>query len=429
MKKKLGVSALVAATYFMVAGGPYGLEDLIKFSGYKMAVFILLVTPLIWSLPTALMVAELGSAIPEEGGYYVWVKRAMGPFWGFQEAWLSLVASIFDMAIYPTLFGIYLARLLPKFGVGNVPLAVGLFVIASCVALNLRGAGAVGKSSLLFTVVLLGPFVVFAVMCILHGHANPHPAPLTRTDILGGVLIAMWNYMGWDNASTIAGEVENPKRTYPRAMMIAVALVALTYIVPVALAGKTGFAPDVWETGAWVAAGAHMAGSWLGAAIVLGGMVSAFGIFNSLVLSYSRIPVALAEDKRLPKIFLKRNSAGAPYVAVIVCAIAWALCLKIGFERLVALDVVLYGLSLLLEFVALVMLRLKSPELERPFRIPFGTFGAVAAGLGPLALIALALWHERSEMAGPIPAVALGAGLIALGFIAYFVSTLQKKTA
>ena len=84
------------------------------------------------------MVSELSSALPEPGGYYAWVKRALGPFWGFQEAWLSLVASIFDMAIYPTLFTLYLARLWPGFGEGAQPTLVGVAVLAVCTALNLR---------------------------------------------------------------------------------------------------------------------------------------------------------------------------------------------------------------------------------------------------------------------------------------------------
>ena len=114
MKKNLTFVPLVAATYFMVAGGPYGLEELLHRSGYEGALAILLLTPLLWSLPTALMVGELASALPNEGGYYVWVRRALGPFWGFQEAWLSLCASVFDMAIYPTLFLLYWGRLWPR---------------------------------------------------------------------------------------------------------------------------------------------------------------------------------------------------------------------------------------------------------------------------------------------------------------------------
>ena len=83
---KLGLLSLAAATYFMVSGGPFGLEELIQDSGYKLALLAIALTPLIWALPTGLMVGELSAALPQEGGFYIWVRRAMGPFWGFQEA-------------------------------------------------------------------------------------------------------------------------------------------------------------------------------------------------------------------------------------------------------------------------------------------------------------------------------------------------------
>src|SRR5579872_5109472 len=97
-KNQLKLFPLIAATFFMVSGGPYGLEELIQKTGFHDAILILFFTPFLWSLPTALMLGELSAAIPAEGGFYIWVTRAMGPFWGFQEAWLSLTASVFDMA-------------------------------------------------------------------------------------------------------------------------------------------------------------------------------------------------------------------------------------------------------------------------------------------------------------------------------------------
>ena len=78
----------------MVSGGPYGIEELIQKCGYLTTVLVLIITPTVWSLPTALMVGELSAAIPEEGGYYAWARRALGPFWGFQQAWLALANSI-----------------------------------------------------------------------------------------------------------------------------------------------------------------------------------------------------------------------------------------------------------------------------------------------------------------------------------------------
>src|SRR6204780_5951490 len=111
--RKMRFLPLIAATYFMVSGGPYGIEDILGGAGFLKAIVILLVLPFLWSLPTALMIGELARAIPAEGGFYVWVRRAMGSFWGFQEGWLSLSASIFDMAIYPAFVVSYLGKFNP----------------------------------------------------------------------------------------------------------------------------------------------------------------------------------------------------------------------------------------------------------------------------------------------------------------------------
>src|SRR3979490_3634958 len=116
----------------MVSGGTYGTEDIVHGAGYGRAILILLLTPLLWSLPTAFMIGELSSALPFEGVCYAWVRRAMGNFWGFQEAWLSLVASIFDMAIYPTLFVLYLDRLFPAGVAGHRGIAIAAAMIAVC---------------------------------------------------------------------------------------------------------------------------------------------------------------------------------------------------------------------------------------------------------------------------------------------------------
>src|SRR5262249_50417389 len=209
--RKITLLPLLAATYLMVAGGPYGLEDLVKNTGYGLAIVVLLLVPVFWSLPTALMVSELSSAMPEEGGYYYWVRRAMGPFWGFQEAWLSLAASIFDMAIYPVLFVTYLGFLChePRLAKDYPALLmlIGGGVIVVCVFANIRGARLVGGSSLLMLVALLGPFVVLTVVAFGNQPVSAEKAPPVEIDFVAGFLVAMFNYMGWDNASTIAVEV------------------------------------------------------------------------------------------------------------------------------------------------------------------------------------------------------------------------------
>jgi amino acid transporter len=422
---KLTLWPLVAATFFMVSGGTYGTEEIIHGAGYGMGILILLLTPVLWSLPTAFMIGELSSAVPAEGGYYAWVRRAMGNFWGFQEAWLSLVASIFDMAIYPTLFVAYLTRLIPWFGVGHRGVMVGLAVVSVCAVMNIAGIRVVAISSLWLFFLLSAPFAIIVLLApakigALAGAAASTPTTST-VGLVGGLLICMWNYMGWDNASTIAAEVRKPQRTYPKAMILAVVVVAVTYVLPFAAMWITGAPASSFETGSWADLAGLMGGPWLRVALVLGGMMSAFGMFNALVMSYSRLPLAMAQDGMLPAVFGKLNSkTRAPWVAIVVLASGWAMCLGLGFERLVTIDIMLYGLSLMLEFAALIFLRIKEPGLRRPFRVPGGMVGAVLVGVFPLLLLGFSIVHGEGERILGMSGLAFGGLLIGGGVVVYW---------
>src|SRR5262249_21874843 len=132
MKRNVTLGPLIAAVDLMVCGGPFGLDVSVSKLGYLGAILLLLITARICAVATALMVAELASALPEEGGYYVWAKKSMGPFWGFMEAWLSLVGSIFDMALYPTLFVSYLEHMNPAITSNGKGLWIGVAMIAVC---------------------------------------------------------------------------------------------------------------------------------------------------------------------------------------------------------------------------------------------------------------------------------------------------------
>ena len=428
---KLALWPLVAATFFMVSGGAYGTEDIIHGAGYGRGILILLLTPLLWSLPTALMIGELSSAVPAEGGYYAWVRRAMGNFWGFQEAWLSLVASVFDMAIYPTLFVEYLKRLIPWFAVGHRGLMVMLAIVAVCALMNIAGIRVVAISSLWLFFLLSAPFALIVVLAPFKvgAFSGVATAPTTSTvGLVGGLLICMWNYMGWDNASTIAAEVRRPQRTYPRAMLLAVMVVSLTYILPVLAMWLTGMSSTSFETGSWADFAGMMAGPWLRVALVLGGMMSGFGMFNALVMSYSRLPLAMAQDGMLPSVFGKLHpKTRAPWVAILVLAAGWAMCLGLGFERLVTIDILLYGMSLLLEFIALVVLRIKEPGLRRPFRVPGGMPGAVLCGICPALLLGFSIVHGETERIWGMSALTFGTLLIAAGIVVYCVKCNARR--
>jgi amino acid transporter len=415
--RRMRLMPLMAATFFMVSGGPYGIEDIIGGAGYAWAFVLLLSLPVLWSLPTALMIGELASAIPAEGGFYVWVRRALGPFWGFQEAWLSLAASIFDMAIYPTLFTLYLGRLAPSLTAGHRAVWWSIAVLTVCLLWNLLGAASVGTGSVWLMCLLLAPFAVLVIAGVRRSGSAP---PATHSlDFATAFLVALWNYMGWDNASTVAGEVEHPQRNYPRAMIGAAVLVAVCYVVPTLAARLAGLAAESFSTGSWTEAARMLAGPWLALAIVAGGMVNGFGMCNALMLSYTRLPVAMAQDGFLPRVLARHNRFGAPWVAIILCAAGWALAVNLTFERLISIDLVLYGGSLILEFVALAVLRRREPQMIRPFRIPGGTLTCVLLGIPPTVLIAVALIMARGEKIADMPALGLASAIAVLGPAAY----------
>jgi amino acid transporter len=430
--RKMTLLPLVAAIYFLVSGGPFGLEDIVSKSGYSGAILILLITPVVWAIPTALMVSELAGALPDQGGYYVWVTRGMGRFWGFQEAWLSLAGSVFDVAIYPTLFVSYLGHLAPWMTSGGRGAALAIALVAAAAAWNLMGAKSVGDSSVLMGALLLAPFAVLTVYGFLHrGAPAGAPMPLRGVDLLGGILVALWNYMGWDYASTVANEVDRPQRTYPLALAVATPLIAISYVLPVAAVAVTGLDANRWSTGGWAQVAQAVipgAGQAIAVMITAGGMLGAWGTLNAQTMQYSRLPAVMADDGLLPRIFSRRRVAnGAPWVATAACAAAWIVCLQLSFVKLIVLDVLLTGLSLLLEFAALVALRIREPALARPFRIPGGLAGAIGVGLPPLALLVLTAVRTQVEPVGPINALELGAILVAAGVPAYWWANRRQR--
>jgi amino acid transporter len=434
--RKLTLLPLIAVTYFMVSGGPYGLEDAIGHAGYLRTLLLLAVVPVLWSLPTALMIGELASAMPEEGGFFVWVCRGLGPFWGFQEAWLSLAASVFDMALYPTLFVAYLGEMAPEWTAGYRAMIWALAVVLVCVVWNLRGARAVGRGSMWMGALLIAPFAGIVAAGIFHaaGFAGAHPLGVRNFSAPAGgsmslaLLVVLWNLMGWDNASTIAKEVEQPQRNYIRAMLGAVLLVSASYIIPVAAVAVSGMPAGRFATGAWVDAANLLSGwTWMGWAVTAGGAMTGIAMFNALTLSYARLPAAMATDGMLPGILAKKTQTDVPWVSLLCCAAAWAACLGFSFERLIELDVTIYGLSLILEFVALVALRLRAPDMPRPYRIPGGVAAAVAIGAAPTALILYAIYAARHDVIGAVPAIWVAGAVVLAGPVVWMGRRRRRK--
>ena len=166
---------------------------------------------------------------------------------------------------------------------------------------------------------------------------------------------------------------------------------------------------------------------WLAIAVVTGGALTGIAMFNALMLSYARVPAAMASDGLLPKALERRMANGVPWVAVLVCGVAWALALGFNLTRLLELDILLYGLSLVLEFVALAVLRWREPSLVRPFRVPLGRFGAVAIGITPTAVVFYTIYAASADRITPrLPAILFGTFLAAAGPL-FYVCTFRRK--
>jgi amino acid transporter len=436
VKRSLTLGALVFIMFFTVSGGAYGLEDLVGSSGAGLAVVLILITPILWSLPTALMVAELATAMPVEGGFYYWVKQALGPFWGFQEGWWSWLTTFVDMAIYPVLFVDYAASY-KAFDILNTnSLArwlLGFAVIWVFTYLNIRGSKAIGDSSKIFGVIVLAPFLLVTVIGLFHLHGSPF-SPFTpkgqgfSTSLNLGLFVVMWNYLGWDSLSTIAGEMKDPKRDYPRTLVISLPLITLCYLLPVLVAlAVVGTAHIDWTAGAWNVIASRIGGSWLGALMGFGALVSAAGLFSALLLSVTRVPFVMGEDGYLPKVLFKVHPKyGTPWVALVVSSAIYSIFILGPFQSLVVVDVTIYAFALILEFAALVVLRIKLPYMKRPYKIPGGwpVIGLVC--LFPFLYIVLAV-YDQIMCAGFKGAVGESLLFLATGPILYPIARYFKR--
>jgi amino acid transporter len=408
LHRGLGLVPLGAIVFFNVSGGPYGIEDVVPQFGPGLALLLLLVTPVVWSLPVALAVSELAAAMPDEGGYVTWVRRAFGPFWGFQVGWWSWIDSFVDVAVYPALFAEYVKFWRPDMTeLERWGLAVAFIVVLT--ALNLAGVRPVGRAAVVLAALALVPVAVFVIV----GAVAPIRAPWqplaadsgnVAASIGLGLAVVMWNYSGWDTPSTCLGETRSPQRAFVRAQLATIPIIALSYVLTVAVALASGRADwSEWKTGALPGIAAGIGGPWLGHLIAAGAVLSSAGLFMSLLLTNSRLPFVLARDGFFPRALgVLAPATGTPWAAVVVSAAFYAAFAVFSFKDLIVLNIWLYSLALVVELAAFVWLRHVAPELGRPWRAPGGNAGAlvIAAVPAALALAAMATAGWKNTFAG-----------------------------
>ncbi|HEX2437451.1 MAG TPA: APC family permease [Methylomirabilota bacterium] len=413
LRRELGLLPLAAIVFFNVSGGPYGIEDAVSSFGPGLLLLLLALTPLMWSLPVSLAMAELAAAMPDEGGYVTWVRRAFGPFWSFQVGWWSWIDSFVDVAVYPALFVEYLKFWYPAMGVGERWLLAVLFIVV-LTALNVVGVRPTGRAAAALAIVALLPIGVLVVAALMHATQVPWRPFAAEGRSLGagigvGLAVVMWNYSGWDTPSTCLGEARAPEHAFRRALFLALPVIAAAYLLPVGAVLMTG-ATDwtKWETGTLPVLARAVGGQGLGSAVAIGAVVSAAGLFLTLLLTNSRLPYVLARDGQLPDgLATIHPRFGTPWVAVVLSAVLYAGFAAFSFKELIVLNVWLYSLSLIVELAAFLHLRVREPAMDRPWRVPGGFAVAliVAAVPAALALLAMATAGWLNTGAGVVAAL------------------------
>jgi amino acid transporter len=413
LSRELGLLSLAAIVFFNVSGGPYGIEDVVSSFGPGLALLLLTLTPLLWSLPVSLAMAELAAAMPDEGGYVTWVRRAFGPFWAFQVGWWSWIDSFVDVAVYPALFVEYLRFWYPAMA----PLerwTLAVLFIAILTALNVLGVRPSGQTAVVLSVLALLPVALLVVVGVAAATQVPWRPFVVEGQTLGaglgvGLAVVMWNYSGWDTPSTCLGEAKAPEHAFRRALFVALPVIAAAYLLPVGAVLASGTTDwSTWETGALPVLARAVGGDWLGHAVALGAVLSAAGLFLSLLLTNSRLPYVLARDGLMPGALADVHPRfGTPWLAVIVSAVIYAAFAVFSFKELIVLNVWLYSLSLVVELAAFVALRVWEPAMARPWRVPggLGTALVVAGVPAALSLLAMATAGWLNTAAGVIAAL------------------------
>jgi amino acid transporter len=486
LKRELTLLPLFGLIYFTVCGGAFGAEPIIGWSGPGMALLLLLLTPILFSIPIMLMVRELQSMMPVEGGYYHWIKQGLGGFAGFMSGWLMWVVSWLDVSIYPVWATYYLSFLFPALSegatVGGIYLDPNLlqFLTAALLIwaislLQIRGTRLSGLTSTWIGIVMITPLIIMSIVgfysWIKSGTTVALPFTPPDTTIVAalstGIFVAMWNYMGWELPTAAGDEIVNPKKTYPRAMALVLVAAVLTYALPT-LAGLYGGAgengryqmwgieeyeagegigpvlmdygiteeqiaewgvnpeesfgwefPDIAKViGEKVAGEDSLLANGLGLFVMIAAVLSMIGLFIGNSLGGSRVPFALAEDGMFPKWFVKVHPKyGTPWIAIIFVGIIFTIFATNAFAFLVVADVFLQCIVIVMEFIALWILRKKNPKFPRT-RIPGGMFGLILCTAAPFLVIGLAVYSQFAEEG--LSSLGWALGLAAIGLILYF---------
>ncbi|KAG9452845.1 hypothetical protein H6P81_005749 [Aristolochia fimbriata] len=410
--RKVSLIPLVFLVFYEVSGGPFGIEDSVNAAGPLLALIGFLVFPFIWSIPEALVTAEMSTMFPENGGYVVWVSTALGPYWGFQQGWMKWLSGVIDNALYPVLFLDYIKSAIPALEGGYPRMLAVLVLTVLLTYMNYRGLAIVGWMAVFLGVFSLLPFAVMSFAAI----PKLKPARWLVVDLHNVnwslyLNTLFWNLNYWDSISTLAGEVKDPMKTLPKSLFYAVIVVIFGYFIPLlAGTGATKLDRERWTDGYLADVAKMIAGVWLRWWIQGAAALSNMGMFVTEMSSDSFQLLGMAERGMLPECFGRRSKYGTPLVGILFSASGVVLLSWLSFQEIIAAENFLYCFGMLLELVSFIRLRIKYPTARRPYKIPVGTIGAVLLCVPPAVPIFVVLALSSLKVA----LISLGAVIIGL---------------
>ena len=415
--RKAGLFYLVFVMFSYTTGGPFGLEDMVTTSGPGITLLYLLILPFFWCIPVSLVSAELTTAMPVEGGFYRWSRAAFGDFWGFLAGWWNWSASFLLGGAYAVLFADYLTHYLahyfPQTWWQHYLISVTLIALLTWV--NIRGIQMVGQVATALEIFIFVPVMIMIVIALHHWHQNPfHPwvVPHQATfKVFGvGLALGLWLYSGYEQLSTVAEEVENPQKAYPRALAVVVPLSIAAYFLPTLAGLASAGSWEQWHTGFFPDAARMIGGPWLGTWMTLAAMIGNVALLNSTILTTTRMPFAMAEDGYLPDALTRKHARyGTPWLAIIVSALIYALLAWQSLGQLISVYIWLRSATTVLTVLSAWKLRRTQPELKRSFTIPGGRAGLFYVVGAPvlMAIVAL-LGGDRFATIGGAIAMLIG---------------------
>ena len=431
--RKAGLFYFVFVMFSYTTGGPFGLEAMVTTSGPGMSLLYCLFIPLFLSIPVSLVTAELTTAMPVEGGFYRWSRAAFGDFWGFLAGWWNWSASFLLGGSYAVLFTDYLTFYFPGI-TGWKHWLVSFALIAFITWVNILGIQMVGKAATIFEIFVFIPVIAMIVLGLAKWHHNPFvplvPPNQPFSKVFGvGLALVIWGYSGYEQLSTVAGDVENPQRSYPRALALVIPLSIATYFLPV-FAGLAALGNwQQWKDGYFSTAALLIGGRWLGSLMTIAAMICNVALLNSTMLTASPMPFTLAEDGYLPTFLTRRHPRyGTPWIAILISATIYASLALHSLGELISIYVWLRAVTTVLTVLSAWGLRRKRPDLPRAFRIPGGNLGLIYVIAMPLAMTYVVLRYSDPIAIrwGPW---ALAAGPVVYIVVKWFARRAEQKTA